>query len=47
VQLEVPSLPIGIVTLKGRTINPAADLFVQAAREVASLSKRKLAPPTA
>jgi DNA-binding transcriptional LysR family regulator len=34
-KLAVESLPIGILTLKGRTIGPAAQLFIQTAREVA------------
>jgi len=42
--VEVPTarLPIGIVTLKNRTLSPVAQLFIEAAREVAKpLAKRK------
>src|SRR5262245_26881408 len=35
VKLPVAPVPIGIVTLKGRTLSPAAKLFIEAAREVA------------
>jgi DNA-binding transcriptional LysR family regulator len=35
IKLAVPPIPIGIVTLKGRTISPAGQLFIQSAREVA------------
>jgi DNA-binding transcriptional LysR family regulator len=41
IKLEVHTLPIGIVTLKGRTISPAADLFVQAARDMASSLRKQ------
>jgi DNA-binding transcriptional LysR family regulator len=41
VDLSVASGPIGIVTLKNRALNPAAQLFIEAAREVAKpLAKR-------
>jgi DNA-binding transcriptional LysR family regulator len=33
--LRLPRMPIGIFTLKGRTIGPAAHLFMEAAREIA------------
>lgn len=33
--LRLPRVPIGIFTLKGRTISPAARLFMEAAREIA------------
>ena len=36
VKLPVKSLPVGIVTLHGRTLSPAAQLFIKTAREVAS-----------
>lgn len=35
IKLAVPQLPVGIITLKNRTISPAARLFIQTAREVA------------
>jgi hypothetical protein len=35
IKLTVRRMPVGIVTLKNRTISPAAQLFVQTAREVA------------
>jgi LysR family pca operon transcriptional activator len=42
VDLPIPRAPIGIVTLKNRTLNPVAQLFVEYAREVAKpLAKKK------
>jgi DNA-binding transcriptional LysR family regulator len=35
VELRTPPWPVGIVTLKNRTLNPVAQLFVRCAREVA------------
>jgi DNA-binding transcriptional LysR family regulator len=35
VNLPLPPTPIGIVTLKNRTLSPAARLFIEHAREVA------------
>jgi DNA-binding transcriptional LysR family regulator len=35
IKLAVRRMPVGIVTLKNRTISPAARLFIQTAREVA------------
>jgi DNA-binding transcriptional LysR family regulator len=35
VELRTPPWPVGIVTLKGRTPSPAAQLFINCAREVA------------
>jgi DNA-binding transcriptional LysR family regulator len=35
VKLPMPPLPNGIVTLKGRTLSPVAQLFIDCAREVA------------
>jgi DNA-binding transcriptional LysR family regulator len=35
VNLRIPYRSIGIVTLKNRTINPAAELFIEAARQLA------------
>ena len=35
VELPLPPMPIGIVTLRNRTLSPAAQLFVECAREVA------------
>ena len=31
----MPPLPVGIMTLKNRTISPVAQLFIDCAREVA------------
>jgi len=43
VELPRAYVPVGIVTLKNRTLSPVARLFVDAAREVAKpLAKRKL-----
>jgi hypothetical protein len=36
--------PIGIVTLKNRTLNPAAQLFINCAREVVKTPSAKEAP---
>ena len=42
VKLSVPPRPLGIVTLKGRTLAPVTRLFIDCAREVAKpLAKRK------
>jgi DNA-binding transcriptional LysR family regulator len=42
IELPIVRAPIGIVTLKNRTLNPVAQLFVEHAREVAKpLAKRK------
>jgi hypothetical protein len=42
VELQHPRLPIGIVTLKNRTLSPIAQLFIENARAVAKpLAKRK------
>jgi DNA-binding transcriptional LysR family regulator len=42
VELQHPRLPIGIVTLKNRTLSPVAQLFIENARAVAKpLAKRK------
>lgn len=35
VDLPIASMPIGIVTVKNRSLNPAVDLFIDCAREVA------------
>jgi DNA-binding transcriptional LysR family regulator len=40
VKLPIPSVPSGIVTLKNRTLAPAAKLFIEHAREVAKSLKR-------
>jgi DNA-binding transcriptional LysR family regulator len=34
VKLPIKSRPVGIVTLRGRTLSPAAELFIQTIREV-------------
>jgi len=42
VELPMASVPTGIVTLKNRSLSPAVQLFVDAARKVAKpLAKRK------
>jgi DNA-binding transcriptional LysR family regulator len=42
VELPMAPLPVGIVTVKNRTLNPVAKLFIECAREVAKpLRKRK------
>ena len=43
IELPVAPVPVGIVTLKNRTLSPVAQLFIEHAREVAKpLAKRKL-----
>jgi DNA-binding transcriptional LysR family regulator len=37
VELPLPRMPIGIITLKSRMLSPAAQLFIDCAREVAKL----------
>ena len=42
IELQMAKMPVGIVTLKNRTLGPAAQLFIDCAREVAKpLAKRK------
>src|SRR6266545_287091 len=41
VELPIASGPIGIVTLKDRALNPVAQLFIEAAREVAKPLARR------
>src|SRR5215475_11918863 len=42
VELQVAEMPVGVVTLKNRTLGPVAQLFIDCAREVAKpLAKRK------
>ena len=42
VEFPLPPVPVGIVTLKSRTLNPVAQLFLDMAREFATpLGKRK------
>ena len=42
VELPIARVPLGIVTLKNRTLSPVAQLFIEHAREVAKpLAKRK------
>jgi DNA-binding transcriptional LysR family regulator len=41
IELPMSRVPIGIVTLKGRTLSPVARLFIEHAREVAKLSARR------
>jgi DNA-binding transcriptional LysR family regulator len=40
VDLPVPRVPTGIVTLKNRSLNPAAKVFIDNAREVAKAVRR-------
>jgi DNA-binding transcriptional LysR family regulator len=35
VELQLSRVPVGIVTLRNRTLSPVAKLFIQHAREVA------------
>lgn len=35
IELPMPQWPVGIVTLKTRTLNPAASLFIECARDIA------------
>jgi len=35
IELHTPPRPVGTITLKNRTISPAAELFIESAREVA------------
>jgi DNA-binding transcriptional LysR family regulator len=42
IKVRVSPSPVGLITLKRRTINPVAQLFVEHAREVAKrLAKKK------
>lgn len=42
VDLPLPRLPVGIVTLKNRTLSPVTQLFIDCAREIAkTLAKKK------
>jgi DNA-binding transcriptional LysR family regulator len=42
VELQMAEMPVGVVTLKNRTLGPVAQLFIHCAREVAKpLAKRK------
>jgi DNA-binding transcriptional LysR family regulator len=42
VELSMAPVPVGIVTLKKRTLSPVAQMFIEHAREVAKpLMKRK------
>jgi DNA-binding transcriptional LysR family regulator len=41
VDLALPRMPIGIVTMKNRTLSPAAQLFVDCARVAKPLAKRQ------
>jgi len=45
VAFPVPHGPVGIVTLKNRTISPAARLFIECAREIAKPLSKTLAGP--
>jgi DNA-binding transcriptional LysR family regulator len=42
VKVPVPPSPVGIATLKRRTINPVAQLFIEHAREVAKPLAKKI-----
>jgi hypothetical protein len=39
-EMPIRSHPLGIITLKGRTLTPMAELFINCAREVAALLSR-------
>jgi DNA-binding transcriptional LysR family regulator len=41
VKVPVPPVPVGIVTLKNRTLSPVAQLFIDGAREVAKLLQKQ------
>jgi len=42
VELPLRRMPIGVITLKNRTLSPAAQLFIDCAREIAMrFTKRK------
>jgi DNA-binding transcriptional LysR family regulator len=42
VKLQYASVPVGIITLKNRTLSPVAQLFIDEARELAKpLARRK------
>jgi hypothetical protein len=41
VKVPVPPSPVGIITLKRRTINPVAQLFIEHARDVAKPLAKK------
>jgi hypothetical protein len=42
VRPAIADIPVGVVTLKNRTISPVAQLFIDTAREVAKhLAKKK------
>jgi DNA-binding transcriptional LysR family regulator len=42
VDLPIPPSPVGIMTLKSRTLRPVAQLFIENAREIAKpLARRK------
>ena len=42
VKLRLPSLPVGIVTLKNRNLSPVVERFIECAREVTKeLAKHK------
>jgi DNA-binding transcriptional LysR family regulator len=42
VKLQHARVPVGIITLKNRTLSPVAQLFIETAREVAKpLARRK------
>src|SRR4051812_16639625 len=38
VEFQMPSIPIGLVTLKNRSINPTVQLFIDCARKVAKIA---------
>jgi len=39
--IAIPSSHVGLVTLKGRTISPAAQLFIDGARKIARSFAKK------
>jgi hypothetical protein len=44
IKLSVASDPVGIVTLKNRSLSPAAQLFVEQVRKITKLLAAKMGP---
>jgi DNA-binding transcriptional LysR family regulator len=42
VKLPPLARPLGVITLRGRTIGPVAQLFIESAREVASAGEKSV-----
>jgi DNA-binding transcriptional LysR family regulator len=47
INLDVPELPVGVITLANRTTNPVATIFVKTARDVARSMTRARRPTRA